>query len=86
MSTILLHMVWTYIYLACRSEMCCTQLANNTRRKKSPKTHHLRAIAQLYQAVSLETKACIDNREKLVKQQSTYPHNMVNFGPLTAEI
>ena len=34
------------------------------------------------------TKACIDNRKKLVKQQYLLhkPHNMVNFGPLTAEI
>ena len=30
------------------------------------------------------TKARIDNRRKLVKQQ--YLHNMVNFGPLAAEI
>jgi len=35
------------------------------------------------------TKARIDNRKKLVKQQylpHTCPHNMVNFGPLAAEI
>jgi len=35
------------------------------------------------------TKACIDNQKKnLLKSNisSTYPHNIVNFGPLTAEI
>jgi len=35
------------------------------------------------------SKSCIHNRKKLVKQQyisTTRPHNMVNFGPLTAEI
>jgi len=35
------------------------------------------------------TKTHIDNREKLVKQQyllQMSPHNMVNFGPLAAEI
>ena len=35
------------------------------------------------------TKACIDNRKKLVKQQYLLhmsPHNMVNFGLLAAEI
>jgi len=34
------------------------------------------------------TKAHIDNRKKLVKQQClpTCPHNIVNFGPLAAEI
>ena len=35
-------------------------------------------------------KACIDNREKLGKQQyllhTTRPYNMVNFGPLVADI
>jgi len=32
-------------------------------------------------------KAHIDNRKKLVKQQSsTHPHKMVNFDPLAAEI
>jgi len=34
------------------------------------------------------TKARIDNRKKLVKQQYVLhmPHNMANFGPLEAEI
>jgi len=34
-------------------------------------------------------KACIDNRKKNLLNSnipSTCPHNMVNFGPLTAEI
>jgi len=34
------------------------------------------------------TKACIDNRKKLLSSNifSTCAHNMVNFGPLVAEI
>jgi len=35
------------------------------------------------------TKACIDNRKKILlssNTSSTCPRNMVNFGPLTAEI
>jgi len=34
------------------------------------------------------TKACIENRKKIVKQQYLpyIIHNMVNFGPLAAEI
>ena len=35
------------------------------------------------------TKACIDNRKRNLLNSnisSTYPHNMVNFGPLPAEI
>jgi len=34
------------------SEMCCTRLAANTGRKKSPKIRHLGTIAQLRRAVS----------------------------------
>jgi len=38
MSTILPHMHG--VALECRSEMCCTRLAGNTGRKKSPFWHH----------------------------------------------
>jgi len=69
--------------------MCCTRLAENTGRKKSrqksPSGHH-RTIMSGY---IFATKARIDNWKKIVKQQYVLqmsPHNMVNFGPLTAEI
>ena len=39
--------------LECRSEMCCTWLAENTGCKKSPKIRHLGTITQLCRAVSL---------------------------------
>jgi len=71
--------------LECRSEMCCTQLAGNTGRKKSP-FWHLRTI---FSGCIFGTKACIDNRKKNllnINTSSTCPHNMVNFGLLTAEI
>ena len=52
------------------------------RTQKSPSVHRRtnRAI--------FATKACIDNRRKLLNSNtsSTRPHNMVNFGPLAAEI
>ena len=55
-------------------------------RQKSPSGHHPTTLSGYIFA----TKACIDNRKKLVKQQcnisSTCPHNMVNFSPLAAEI
>ena len=38
--------------LECRSEVCCTWLAGNAGRKKSPKIRHLGIIAQLCRAVS----------------------------------
>jgi len=38
--------------LECRSEMCCTRLAGNTRRKQLPKIRHLGTVAQLCRAVS----------------------------------
>ena len=51
--------------LGCRSERCCTRLAENTGRKNSPSAHH-RTILSFY---ILATKTHIDNRKKLVKQQ-----------------
>ena len=52
----------------------------NTGPKKSPSRHHRTTLSSHIFA----NKAYIDNRKKLVKQQC--PDNMVNFGPLTAEI
>ena len=53
-------------------------------RKKSPSAHHHTNLSGCIFAI----KACINNRKKVVKQQylPTCPHNMANFGPLTAEI
>jgi len=68
--------------------MCCTWLAGNTGRKKSPKlpicspSHNLSGYI-------FAIKAHIDNQKKIVKQQyisSTCLHNTANFGPLKAEI
>jgi len=38
--------------LGCRSETCCTRLAGNAGRKKSPKSRNLRTIVQLCRAIS----------------------------------
>jgi len=47
--------------LGCKYEMCCTRLAENTGRKKSPKIRHLGTIAQICRAISLLRKAfCTD--------------------------
>jgi len=56
-----------------------------TGRKKVVKNRHLGNIAQLCRAIS----ACIDNRKKNLlssNMSSTCSLNMVNFGPLAAEI
>jgi len=47
MSTILPHMPWCGLSanLECRSEMCCTRLAENTGRKKVTRNRHLGTIA-----------------------------------------
>ena len=70
--------------LGCRSETCCTRIAENTGRKNSPSAHHRTTLSGCVFA----TKACIDNRKKLLNSitSSTCPHTMVNFGPLAAEI
>jgi len=63
--------------------MCCTRFAENTGRKNSPSAHH-RTILSGYM---FATKACIDNPKNMLNGNISFtcPHNMVNFGPLTAE-
>jgi len=75
--------------LECMSEMCCTWLAGNTGCKndvkKSPSAHHHTTLSSYIFA----TKACIDNQKKYLLNSnifSTCPSNMVNFGPLMADI
>ena len=52
--------------------------------KNSPSGHHRATLSGCIFA----TKACMDNRKNLLNSNisSTCLHNMVNFGPLTAEI
>ena len=52
------------VNLECRSEMCCTRLTENTWHKNSPSAHH-RTTSSGY---IFPTKACIDNRKKIVKE------------------
>jgi len=65
--------------------MCCTRLAENTGCKKLPFWHHCTTLS----GYIFGTKACIDNRNINLLNSNTFsacPHNMVNFGLLTAEI
>ena len=67
--------------------MCCTWLAGNTGRKNDAKNRHLRTIAQLCRAISSQLRHVSTIEKKLVKQHPhTCHYNMVNFGPLAAEI
>jgi len=68
--------------------MCCSRLAANTGRKKVAKNRHLGTIAQLQRAISSQLRHVSTIGKKLVKQQNlpTCLYNMVNFGPLVAEI
>jgi len=71
-----------------RSETCCTQLAENTGCKKSPKIRHLRTITQLCPAISSQLRHVSTIRKNLLNRNNspTCPYNMVNFSPLAAEI
>jgi len=72
-------------HLECRSEMCCTRLAENTRCIKSPSGYHRTNLSGYIFA----TMARIDNRKKNLLSSSissTCPHSMVNFSPLPTEI
>jgi len=88
MSAILLHMAWPYVNLECRSEMCCTWLAPNTGGKKVAKNRHLGTIPQLCRTISSQIRHVSTIGKNLLSSNtsSTCPHNMVNFGPLAAEI
>jgi len=68
------------------SEMCGTQLAENTGRKKSPKIA-IWAPSHNFVGLYLRNYGTYRQSEKNVKQRYvlTCPHNMVNFGLLTAE-
>ena len=55
--------------------MCCTRLAGNTVRKKSPSAHHRTNLSSYIFAIT----ACTDNRKKLVKQQYLL-HTSLQYG------
>jgi len=89
MSTILPHIVWPYsANLECTSEMCCTRLPKNTRRKNNAKTCHLRTISQLCRVLCSQLRHISTIGKNLLNSNvsPTCHHNMVNFGRLTAEI
>jgi len=68
--------------------MCCTWHAENTGRKNDAENLHLRTITQLCRAESSQLKHVSRIEKKLLSSNtsSTYPYNMMNFGPLAAEI
>jgi len=69
--------------------MCCTRLAGNAGSNKVAKNRHLGTIAQLCRAISLQLRHVSTIRKKILlssNMSSRYTHNMVNFGPLAAEI
>jgi len=71
--------------LECRPEMCCTRLAGNAWPKNSPFGHHRTTLS----GCILAAKARIDSQKKNLLNSNislTCPYNMVNFGPLAAEI
>jgi len=79
--------------LDCLSEMCCTWLAENTKYKNyaKPAIWHHRTTLSGY-IFGTKHWHVSTSGQKLVKQQylshmsPQCPHNMVNFGPLAAEI
>ena len=68
--------------------MCCTRLAANAGPKKVDKNRHLGTIAQFRRAISSQLRHISTIGKKLLSSSisSTCPRNMVNIGPLAAEI
>ena len=65
--------------LECRSEMCCTRLAENTGRKNYAKNKHNRTIAQLCRATSSQLRHVSTIGRKFVKQQYLL-HMSIQYG------
>jgi len=68
--------------------MCCTRLAGNTGRKNDSKIV-ISAPSHNFVGCIFATKAYIGNRKKNLLSSNTFstcPRNMVNFGPLAAEM
>jgi len=89
MSTILLHMGGPSANLICRSETCCTRLAEKNRTQKVAKNRHLGTIAQLCWARSSQLRHVSTIRKKNLLNSnisSICPHNMANVAPLAPEI
>ena len=65
--------------LECRSELCCTRLAGNTRCKNHAKNRHIGTIAQLCRAVSSQLSHVSTIGKNLLSSNtsSTCPCNMV---------
>jgi len=74
--------------LGCRSEPCCTWLAENAGCKKKSKIRHLGTIAQLCRGISSQLRHILTIGKNLLNSNisPTCPHSMVNFSPLAAEI
>ena len=68
--------------------MCCTWLAANAGPKKVAKNRHLGTIPQLCRTISSQLRHISTIERNLLSSNISFtcPHNMVNFGPLAAEI
>jgi len=74
--------------LQCRSWTCCMRLAAKTGLKNRQKIA-IWAPSHNFVRLYLRNKARVDNRKRDLLNSnisSTWPHKMVNFGPLMAEI
>ena len=68
--------------------MCCARLAGNVGPKNIAKNRRLGTIAQLCRAISSQLRHVSTIRKSLLNSNisPTCPDNIVNFGPLAAEI
>ena len=68
--------------------MCCMRLAGNTGRKNDAKNRHLLTIAQHCRAISSQLRHILTSGKSMLSSNVSpiRSYNMVNFGPLAAEI
>jgi len=88
MSTILLHMVWPQCEFRMVLNVLHAAFWKRRTQKISPKICHLGTIPQLCRTISSQLRHVSTIGEKLLNSNisPTCAHNMLNFGPLAAEI
>ena len=88
MSTILLHMVWPWCEFRMQVRKVLQAARCKCRIQKVAKNRHVGTIPQLCRAISSQIRHISTIGKKVLSSgiSPICPHNMVNLGPLAAEI
>ena len=71
------------VNLRCRSETCCTQLAENTGCKKVAKNRHLGTIPQLCRAISSQPRHILTIGKKVLSSNTSLTLSLIHISEPT---